>query len=93
MSTHPHELGIPAGPLTDPHAVELARVWSSGGHQYFVLDVMKLSEDPAGWGICVLDLMKHVARTYQQHGQSKEEAYKRVLAGFAAEMQHPTEPL
>ncbi len=38
--------------------------------------------------------MKHAARAYQQlDGRSKEEAYKRILAGFTAEMQHPTEPL
>jgi len=94
MSTHPHQLGIPPGPLADANACELARIWSSGGHQYFVLDVAQLTEDPAGWGMCALDLMKHAARAYQQlDGRSKEEAYKRILAGFMAELQHPTEPL
>ena len=94
MSTHPKQLGIPPGPLTDPNAVELARIWSSGGRQYFILDVAKLSEDPAGWGICALDLIKHAARAYQHlDGRSKEEAYKRILAGFSVEMKHPTEPL
>ena len=94
MTTHPHQLGIPPGPLTDTDAVEVARIWSSGGRQYFVLDVAKFGDDPAAWGICALDLMKHAARAFQElDGRSKEEAYKRVLPGFAVEMQHPTEPL
>src|SRR5207247_3749913 len=62
MSTHPNQLGMPPGPLADTDAVELARIWSSGGHQYFVLDVAKLGDDPAVWGMCALDLMKHAAR-------------------------------
>src|SRR5437773_5391070 len=45
MSTHPNQLGIPPGPLADTDAVELARIWFSGGHQYFVLDVAKLGDD------------------------------------------------
>ena len=50
-------------------------------------------DDPAVWGILALDVMKHAARAYQQlDGRSQEEAYKRILAGFTAEMQHPTEP-
>jgi hypothetical protein len=94
MSTHPHQLGIPPGPLTDAGAAELARIWSSGGHQYFVLDVATFREHPAVWGICALDLMKHAARAYAQlDGRSKEDAYREILGGFAAEMQHPTEPL
>jgi hypothetical protein len=93
MSSHPNQLGIPAGPLSDGRAYELARVWSSDDHQYFVLNVVPETE-PAVWGIFAIDLMKHAARAYQQlDGRSKEDAYKRILAGFAAEMQNPTEPL
>lgn len=92
-TTHPNQLGIPAGPLSDSRAHELARVWSSQGHQYFVLNV-GLEEEPAVWGIFAIDLMKHAARAYQHlDGRSKEDTYKRILAGFAAEMQNPTEPL
>ena len=93
-TNHAHQLGIPPGPLADGAAFELARVWSSEGHTYYVLDVAKLGDDPAAWGICALDLMKHAARAFEQlDGRSKEDAYKRVLMGFMAEMQHPTEPL
>lgn len=91
--THVNQLGIPAEPLADADAYELARIWSSDGHQYFVLHVAP-EADPAAWGIMALDLMKHAARAYQQlDGNSKEDHYKRILAGFMVEMQNPTEPL
>lgn len=90
---HQNQLGIPAEPLGDTDAYELARIWASDGHQYFVLNVAPEAE-PAAWGIMALDLMKHAARAYQQlDGRSKEDYYKRILAGFMAEMQNPTEPL
>jgi hypothetical protein len=90
---HLNQLGIPPGPLEDAQAYELARVWSSEGHQYYVLNVAPITE-PAAWGMCALDLMKHAARAYEQlDGRPKEETYKRILMGFMAEMEHPTEPL
>jgi hypothetical protein len=94
MSTdHANQLGIPPDSLADGQAFELARIWSSEGHHYLVLNVAPYA-DPAAWGICALDLMKHAARAYQQlDGRSKEETYKRILMGFMAEMRHPTEPL
>ena len=92
-SPHPNQLGVPDAPLRDPQAYELARVWSADGHQFFVLNVAP-EADPAAWGIFAMDLMKHAARAYQQlDGRPKEDAYRRILAGFAAEMQNPTEAL
>lgn len=90
---HLNQLDIPAEPLGDANAHELARIWSSEGYQYFVLNVAP-EVDPAAWGIMALDLMKHAARAYaQRDGRSKEDYYKRILAGFMVEMQDPTESL
>jgi hypothetical protein len=90
---HANQLGIPPDPLGDPNAYEVARVWSSGGHQYYVLDVARYPE-PAVWGMLAIDIMKHAARAYQQRdGRPKEETYKQILVGMMAEMQDPTEPL
>ena len=92
-SPHPNQLCIPDGLLRDARACELARMWSSEDRQTFVLNVAPV-DDPAAWGIWALDFMKHAARAYEQlDGRSREDAYKRILAGFAAEMQNPTEPL
>lgn len=91
--SHANQLGIPPDAQADSQAYEVARVWSSGDRQVYVLDVAKY-EEPAVWGMLAIDLMKHAARAYQQlDGRSKEETYKRILAGFMAEMQDPTEPL
>ena len=93
-TAHPNQLGIPEDIATDVQAVELARVWSSHDQQVFLLNVEPFGDEPAAWGIFAIDLMKHAARAYEQRdGRSREEAYKRILAGFMAEMQDPTEPL
>ncbi len=94
MHAHANQLGIPPGPVADPQALELARVWSSQGHQFYVLHVAPFQEQPAVWGIMAIDLMKHAARAYEQlDGRSKEAAYKQMLLGLMAEIQNPTEPL
>lgn len=88
-----HQVDVPPELLHDSRARELARIWSSHGRAVCVLDVAH-EEDPATWGVVALDLMKHAARAYcQLDGRPEEEAYHRILAGFAAEMQHPTEML
>ena len=68
-------------------------MWSSEDRQTFVINATSM-EDPAAWGIIALDMMKHAARAYAHAGAgAKGDVYKRILAGFAAEMQNPTEPL
>jgi hypothetical protein len=90
---HANQLGVPPDPLNDAKAFELVRVWSSRDSQYYVLNVAPYP-DPAVWGILALDLIKHAARAYQHHdGRDKEDTYKRILMGFMAEMQDPTEQL
>jgi hypothetical protein len=94
MANHSNQLGIPPGPADDAQAFELARVWSSQGHQYYVLHVEPFRDQPAVWGLMALDLMKHAARAYEQlDGRSREDAYREMLFGIMAEMQNPTEPL
>jgi len=93
-NTHANQLGIPPGPLEDTQALELARVWSSQGHQFYVLHVAPFHDQPAVWGMMAIDFMKHAARAYEQlDGRSREDVYKEILVGFMAEMQNPTEPL
>ena len=90
---HEHQLLLPDELLRDPNARELARIWLSEDRQTLLIDASVIDE-PAAWGLFALDLMKHAARAYEQRGGiSKGDAYKRILAGFAAEMNDPTEPL
>ena len=94
MSTaHPHQLALPQELLDDANARELARIWFSEERQTLLIDA-RVIDAPEAWGLFALDLMKHAARAYAQHGRiSKGDAYKRMLAMFAAEMQDPSEPL
>lgn len=93
MPYRKHELAVPEQAKTDPASYEMLRLWSADGGQFVSLNVQH-GTDPAEWGIMIFDLVCHVARAYEQSGfGSTEENYKRVLAGFAAEMQNPTDPL
>jgi len=93
MTGHANQLAIPPELADDPNAFELARIWSGTDHGFYVLNVKRYPE-PAVWGMMAIDLMKHAARAYEQEGAGKkEDIYKRILVGFMAEMQNPTEPL
>ncbi len=84
---------LPPDISEDPAAVELARVWTAQDRQFFLLNAAGLPE-PAAWGIVALDLMKHAARAYRRiDGRSEQDAHKRILAGFMAEMQNPSDRL
>jgi hypothetical protein len=98
MSEHqasgPARLALPLDLTSDPKATELATVWTGDERQFYILDVKQFRETPGIWGMMAIDLMKHAARAYEQlDGRPRQEVYKEILAGFAAEMQNPTEPL
>jgi hypothetical protein len=85
MKTSPKALPIPAPALADPAAVELARVWVAGGDQHVSLAV-GVWEDPAAWGIMLVDLARHVAQAYaQDQGGDVDQILSRVREGFDAE--------
>lgn len=87
------QLDLPTEIAKDANATEIARIINADDQQTYLLDVRQF-DDPMAWGIFAVDLMKHAARAYQQQGGlSKEDAYKRILAGLMAEMQNPTEAL
>jgi hypothetical protein len=37
------------------------------------------------------DIARHVARAHAQEGQDEEEVFQRILAGFRAEIESPTD--
>jgi hypothetical protein len=52
-------------------------------------------DDPASWGIMLVDLAKHIANAYEQTtGRKRDDVLKRVKDGFdaewAAETDEPT---
>jgi hypothetical protein len=66
-------------------------VWAAGGHQHVTL-ATNLWEDPAAWGIMLVDLAKHVADAYEKtSGQPVAEVLARIRAGFDAEWETATD--
>jgi hypothetical protein len=85
MRAHPRPLPIPESAAHDAKAVEMVRVWAAGGRQHVSL-ATDLWEDPANWGIMLVDLAKHVANAYEQTmGIERSVALERLKAGLDAE--------
>jgi hypothetical protein len=85
------ELSIPPEAQADARAVELVRVWAAGGKQHVSL-ATGLWNDPAAWGILLVDLARHVADAYGlTQGLEPSVVLHRVKAGFDAEWSNPTD--
>jgi hypothetical protein len=75
----------------DPKAVEIARIWATGGRQLVTLRT-DLWTDPAAWGLMLTDLARHVAQAYAaDKGLDPEQVLRRIKIGFDAEWAHPTD--
>lgn len=85
MPSHSGSIDVPDAALEDKEAIELARVWASGGKQYASIDV-HVWNDPASWGIMLVDLARHVAAAYAVSGKlDAASALDRLREGFDAE--------
>lgn len=85
MNAHPSQLPIPPAAENDVKSRELIRVWAAGRGQHVSI-ATGLWNDPANWGIVLVDLAKHIANAYEQStGIKYSEAINRLRAGFDAE--------
>ncbi|MBX3193399.1 MAG: DUF5076 domain-containing protein [Labilithrix sp.] len=84
------ELPIPHGAAMNDDSFELARVWMAAGNQHVSL-ATGVWEDPAAWGIMLVDLARHLAATYEASGMSREAALERIRAGLDAEWSSATD--
>jgi hypothetical protein len=48
-------------------------------------------QDPAAWGLVLVDLARHSAQAYEHDGQKRDEVLARIRAGFDAEWSAPTD--
>lgn len=84
-------LPIPAAVMSDPRAVELLRVWAAHGGQHVSLDAT-VWNDPAAWGIMLVDLAKHVALAYHEStGKEFADVLNRIREGLDAEWTSETD--
>ena len=85
MSDHSGALDIPPTAMADPKAKEIARIWATGGKQEVCLRTAAW-KDPAAWGLILVDLARHVARSYEQiEGRDRNEVLARIREGFDAD--------
>ena len=90
MAAHPNALGIPPGAQQDEEAAEILRAWAVGGG--LEVSLKPSFENPAIWGLLLVDLARHAARAYAAEGKHTEDAVLRdIKKMFDAEWKRPTD--
>ena len=86
-----NELPIPPAALSDKNARELVRVWAASSQQHVSL-AAGLWDDPAAWGIMLVDLARHLAKAYEiSQGFTFDVALTRIREGMEAEWVEDTD--
>lgn len=86
-----HSLQIPPAAESDSNARELVRVWAANGKLHVTL-AAGLWDDPAAWGIMLVDLAMHVANAYELEGKrTSKDAMRRIKEGFKVEWDNATD--
>ena len=71
-------------------AMEIARLWIVDKKLQVVL-TGNLWDDPAAYGLMLVDLGRHLANAYEQQGRNRTEVLARIREGFDAEWGVPTD--
>ena len=85
-------LDPPPAAQRDKAAFELLRVWVAEQGQHVSLR-SGTWEDPFAWGIVLADLARHIvnAEAMQKKEIDKDAFLERILEGFHAEIESPTD--
>ena len=85
-------LNIPPVAQRDQASFEVMRVWIAEQGQHVSIR-SGAWEDPFAWGIVLADLARHVALAHemQNPGTDKDKFLERLLEGFEAEIENPTD--
>jgi hypothetical protein len=85
-------LDPPPAAQRDKAAFELLRVWVAEQGQHVSLRGGTW-EDPFAWGIVLADLARHIALAHELQGEvpDKDAFLERLLEGFNAEIDNPTD--
>jgi hypothetical protein len=91
MSYPKDQMEPPPAALDDAMSFEIARLWVASDAQHVALRT-DVWPDPAAWGIVLADLARHVALAYhRKDDHDVEDMLERVLAGFRAELESPSD--
>jgi hypothetical protein len=86
----PTEQPIPPDALTREDAVEVLRAFVVDGG--LSISFTRAFDDPAMWGMMLVDIARHAARVYEKEGaMSEAEAMARIVELFEAELGSPTD--
>lgn len=85
-------LDPPPAATRDKGGFELLRVWVAEAGQHVSLRAGTW-EDPFAWGIVLADLARHIVNAEAQGnpGLDREAYLERILEGFEAELESPTD--
>ncbi|MCU1223645.1 MAG: hypothetical protein JWQ42_1738 [Edaphobacter sp.] len=85
-------LDIPPAAQRDKASFEVMRVWIANQGQHVSIR-SGAWEDPFAWGIVLADLARHVALAHemQDNKVDKDAFLERLLEGFHAEIDNPTD--
>jgi hypothetical protein len=85
-------LELPPAAQRDKAAFEVLRVWIAEQGQHVSIR-SGAWEDPFAWGIVLADLARHIANAHaiQDQQVDKEAFLARLLEGFEAEIENPTD--
>ena len=85
-------LSIPPAAQRDKASFEVLRVWIAEQGQHVSIR-SGAWDDPFAWGIVLADLARHIALAHEMQDQKidKEAFLERLLEGFSAEIDSPTD--
>jgi hypothetical protein len=84
------ELDPPPVARENPQASEVMRVWTAPGEGPQVT-LRTTWEDPAAWGVMLVDIARHAANAYAREGIKRDDALARIRELFDAEWARPTD--
>ena len=85
-------LSIPSVAQRDKASFEVLRVWIAEQGQHVSIR-SGAWDDPFAWGIVLADLARHIALAHEMQDEKieKEAFLERLLEGFSAEIDSPTD--
>lgn len=79
--------------MKNNESIEIVKILLSHDKQEFILK-SDVWEDPAAWGILLVDLAKHIAISYSQaNNLDSKKVLQRIRNGFDIEWESPSENL
>jgi hypothetical protein len=85
------EQPIPPDAEANPDAVEVLRAFVVDGG--LSISFVRAFDDPAMWGMMLVDIARHAARAYEKEGaMSESEALSAITDMFDAELSRATDP-